>query len=108
MLNASEPRTMKVTPVIICGGSGTRLWPLSRREHPKQFVPLINGKTLLSMTVQRASQWNRESTILCIGGESHRFMINEAFSGVAAKMILEPVPRNTAAAVAVAALHIAR
>src|SRR5262245_30150890 len=98
---------MKVTPVILCGGSGTRLWPLSRREHPMQFVPLIRGESLLAKTIERASQWAADGAILCIGNEAHRFMIKEALRGVPSRIILEPEPRNTAAALAVAALDIA-
>src|SRR3954447_8746851 len=99
---------MKVTPVILCGGSGTRLWPLSRREHPKQFVPLIDGRTLLSLTIERAAAWSQESAILCVGSASHRFMIKEALSARPASIIIEPSPRNTAAAIAIAALDVAQ
>ena len=44
---------MRITPVILCGGSGTRLWPLSRKEHPKQYLPLISNKTMLQETILR-------------------------------------------------------
>src|SRR5690242_5729354 len=94
---------MTVTPVILCGGSGTRLWPLSRREHPKQFVPLIGGESLLAKTIERANHWAKESPICCVGSEAHRFMIREALDGVPSRILLEPEPRNTAAALAAAA-----
>ena len=52
----------KITPVILCGGSGTRLWPLSRKSFPKQFVPLIDNKSLLQLTLERVAQVNGDST----------------------------------------------
>jgi mannose-1-phosphate guanylyltransferase/mannose-6-phosphate isomerase len=45
----------KITPVILCGGSGTRLWPLSRKSFPKQFVPLVDNKSLLQLTLERVA-----------------------------------------------------
>ena len=48
-----------ITPVVLCGGSGTRLWPLSRRSFPKQFVPLIGNKSLLQLTLERVRQRER-------------------------------------------------
>ena len=50
-----------ITPVILCGGSGTRLWPLSRKSFPKQFVPLIGGKSLLQLTLERVAQLGNKS-----------------------------------------------
>src|SRR5262245_10492238 len=97
---------MRVVPVILCGGSGTRLWPLSRHEQPNQFVPLIDGEILLSKTIERAYQWAKDSALRCIGSETHRFMIKEALGGVPSRVLLEPEPRNTAAALAIAALDV--
>jgi mannose-1-phosphate guanylyltransferase/mannose-6-phosphate isomerase len=98
-----------IQPVILCGGSGTRLWPLSRKAFPKQFVPLIEGKSLLSLTLERVAHFNAPASggVLCVGSEEHRFMISEAMTGarVLGTIILEPVARNTAAAMALAALH---
>lgn len=93
-----------ITPVILCGGSGTRLWPLSRKSFPKQFVPLIGDKSLLQLTCERVAGLGRE--VICVASEEHRFMVAEtlAAAGVAGPVLLEPVARNTAAAMALAAL----
>lgn len=97
--------TNQVTPVILCGGSGTRLWPLSRKSFPKQFVPLIGDKSLLQLTLERVSQIGANPVI--VAAEDHRFMVTDAMNAakVAGEIILEPVARNTAAAMALAALH---
>lgn len=55
----------KIIPVILCGGSGTRLWPLSRKSFPKQFVPLVNDKSLLRLTLERVVQINGSSPTAC-------------------------------------------
>ncbi|AMM26659.1 mannose-1-phosphate guanylyltransferase/mannose-6-phosphate isomerase [Variovorax sp. PAMC 28711] len=93
-----------IQPVVMCGGSGTRLWPLSRKALPKQFAPLIDGKSLLELTLDRLKLLNAEVT--CIGSDDHRFMLDEAMVNckVTGREILEPVGRGTAAAVAMAAL----
>ena len=93
-----------ITPVILCGGSGTRLWPLSRKSFPKQFVPLINGKSLLQLTLERVRPLG--PGLMVVTAEAHRFMVADALqaSPGAAQVILEPVARNTAAAMALAAL----
>jgi mannose-1-phosphate guanylyltransferase/mannose-6-phosphate isomerase len=94
-------------PVVMCGGSGTRLWPLSRKALPKQFVPLVHGKSLLQLTLERAAVLNRRQII--VASEDHRFLVQEcaAAASVQATILLEPVARNTAAAMAVAALNVA-
>ena len=94
----------KLTPVILCGGSGTRLWPLSRKSFPKQFVPLIGNKSLLQLTLERVSLLS--NTVICVASDEHRFLVAEAMqaSQVQGKVLLEPVARNTAAAMAIAAL----
>lgn len=98
-----------IQPVILCGGSGTRLWPLSRKSFPKQFVPLIDGKSLLELTLQRVLPLTEGSadSLVCVGGEEHRFLIAEAMEAAGAQgpIILEPMARNTAAAMALAALR---
>ncbi|MBC7704540.1 MAG: mannose-1-phosphate guanylyltransferase/mannose-6-phosphate isomerase [Rhodoferax sp.] len=98
-----------IQPVILCGGSGTRLWPLSRQSFPKQFVPLIDGKSLLQLTLTRVAGLTGASgvEVVCVGAEEHRFLISEALQTASVKgaVILEPVARNTAAAMALAALH---
>ena len=96
-----------ITPVILSGGSGTRLWPLSRTMYPKQFIRFFNGKcSLLTSTLRRIDDAGFAApTIIC--NNDHRFLVREelANAGIqAGAIILEPVARNTAPAVAVAAL----
>ena len=97
-------------PVIMAGGSGSRLWPLSRSHYPKQFLPLLNDKTMLQNTALRV-QSESYSAPLIICGEEHRFTVAEQLrtsdiqhSGI----ILEPEGRNTAPAIALAALQAMR
>jgi mannose-1-phosphate guanylyltransferase/mannose-6-phosphate isomerase len=93
-----------ITPVVLCGGSGTRLWPLSRKSFPKQFVPLIGNKSLLQLTLERVSLLSKD--VICVASDEHRFLVAEAMqaSKVQGTVLLEPVARNTAAAMAIAAL----
>ena len=99
-----------IQPVILSGGSGTRLWPLSREAYPKQFLPLAGELTMLQAT------WKRVGPIaargpLVIANEEHRFVAAEQLQQVGAEpaaIILEPVGRNTAPAIAVAALEATR
>ena len=97
-----------VRPVILCGGSGTRLWPLSRKSFPKQFVPLIGKKSLLQLTLERVARLGNQIGVhvLCVAAEEHRFLVLEAMQAakVSGMLILEPTARNTAAAMALAAL----
>jgi mannose-1-phosphate guanylyltransferase / mannose-6-phosphate isomerase len=96
---------MKIKPVILCGGSGTRLWPLSRESFPKQFVPLIDGQSLLGLTINRVKSLD---SAICVTNEDHRFFVQEllkdASNSLDASILLEPAGRNTAAAMASAAL----
>lgn len=94
-----------VTPVILCGGSGTRLWPLSRKSFPKQFVPLIGNKSLLQLTLERVAGLGRK--VMAVTAEEHRFHVLEAMDAVqtSGAVVLEPAARNTAAAMALAALR---
>ncbi|WP_372085207.1 mannose-1-phosphate guanylyltransferase/mannose-6-phosphate isomerase [Tistrella mobilis] len=97
--------TNLITPVILCGGGGTRLWPLSRKSLPKQFLPLVSSGTMLQETLRRVSGEIFGAPIL-VCNEEHRFLVAQqaqAIGIVPAAIILEPVGRNTAAAVAVAA-----
>lgn len=97
-----------IQPVVLCGGSGTRLWPLSRKSFPKQFVPLIGGHSLLQLTLKRLAPLVSPATgTICVGAEEHRFMLRDALAGaeLSGVIILEPVARNTAAAMALAALQ---
>ena len=94
-----------ITPIIMAGGSGTRLWPLSRAGHPKQFLALNGDRTMLEQTVERLSDLPTSEPIT-ICNEQHRFLVAEQLNEVGAlgKIILEPVGRNTAPAIALAAL----
>lgn len=93
-------------PVILSGGSGTRLWPLSRDLYPKQFLPLVGTQTMFQDTVRRlAGLGAADPLVVC--NEHHRFIVAEQLRQIGAgatAIILEPVGRNTAPAVAVAAL----
>jgi len=94
-------------PVILSGGSGTRLWPLSRELYPKQLLPLVGDRTMLQETASRLAGVDGVVAPVVVCNESHRFMVAEQLRelGVPARaIILEPVGRNTAPAVAVAAL----
>lgn len=95
-----------IQTVILCGGSGTRLWPVSRQSLPKQFVPLIGNKSLLELTFSRVKGWSSEP-IMCVAQHDHRFLVQDAASAanIQPNIILEPEPRNTAAAMAAAALN---
>jgi mannose-1-phosphate guanylyltransferase/mannose-6-phosphate isomerase len=97
-----------IIPVILAGGSGTRLWPLSRELFPKQMLDLINGSTLLQNTVLRLRTYPQMAEPLVICNEVHRFMAAEqlrAIGVIPQAIMLEPVGRNTAPAVAAAALQ---
>nr|MBP7370936.1 mannose-1-phosphate guanylyltransferase/mannose-6-phosphate isomerase [Arenimonas sp.] len=94
-----------ITPVILSGGSGTRLWPLSREAHPKQFLPLVGEHSLLQATALRLQGLNASAPII-VANESHRFLVAEQLQQLGIKasaLLLEPVGRNTAPAIAVAA-----
>lgn len=94
-------------PVILSGGSGTRLWPLSRGVYPKQFLPLVSDKTMVQETVLRLNGIDNLQAPIAICNEEHRFMMAEQLWEIDAQpeaIILEPVGRNTAPAVALAAL----
>lgn len=99
-----------IQPVILSGGSGTRLWPLSREAYPKQFLPLAGELTMLQATWQRVAPLAARGPLV-IANEEHRFVAAEQLQQVgaeAAAIILEPVGRNTAPAIAVAALEASR
>jgi len=104
--------TMTIQPVILCGGSGTRLWPLSREFYPKQFIPLLGDHTLLQDTVARLERDGSpgETAVaapVVICNEEHRFLVREQLEQIKrppAAMILEPEGRNTAPALTLAAL----
>lgn len=97
-----------ISPVVLCGGSGTRLWPLSRKSFPKQFAPVIHDRSLLRLTLERLSALMQSGSLVCIGSEEHRFLISNELEAVnlSGKIILEPVAKNTAPAVALAAMAV--
>ncbi|WP_438381206.1 mannose-1-phosphate guanylyltransferase/mannose-6-phosphate isomerase [Asaia sp. BMEF1] len=103
--NASLP-TSAIVPVILSGGSGSRLWPISRRSFPKQFWPLLSDRTLLQETALRGAGVGLGAPMIVCNAE-HRFIISEQLreAGIKnAQVILEPIARNSAPAIAAAAL----
>lgn len=96
-----------VIPVILAGGSGTRLWPLSRELHPKQLIGLIDEYTMLQNTVLRLAGFEGMARPIVICNENHRFMVAEQLRSIGVDplaIMLEPMGRNTAPALAAAAL----
>jgi len=94
------------TPVILSGGSGTRLWPLSRKNLPKQFLALSGSSTLFQQTVERTRTLTDVGAPIVVCSEDHRFLVAEQLRALGidgASILLEPVPRNTAPAIAMAA-----
>jgi mannose-1-phosphate guanylyltransferase/mannose-6-phosphate isomerase len=101
--------TDRIFPVILSGGTGTRLWPLSRAALPKQLLALNGARTMIQDTVLRASVRGAEAPIL-LCSESHRFLVAEQMQSIDVTpkaIVLEPFGRNTAPAAAIAALMIA-
>lgn len=94
-----------IQPVILSGGSGTRLWPLSREQLPKQFLRLTSSQSLLQQTLMRLAGLDAQPPML-MGHHAHRFLMAEQLreSGLSATLVLEPEARNTAPAIACAAL----
>ncbi len=102
-----DNKPYSIQAVIMCGGSGTRLWPLSREIHPKQLLKLFGDKSLLGSTIERALAVGAK-TVVAVTNESHRFLVAEELRHEAAEnaaVILEPQGKNTAPAVALAALN---
>ncbi len=93
-------------PVILCGGSGTRLWPLSREHSPKQFIPLLDGCNLFDEAVLRGRVVCNGQKPLCVTADAHKYLVQDGLGalGVNGDILVEPVGRNTAAALCAAAL----
>lgn len=106
-----RPEARRIHPVILSGGAGTRLWPLSRGpSHPKQFIPLLGQGSLLRQTLERVADRSRFAEPLILSGKEHRFQVGEALREAgqeAVATVLEPVPRNTGPASCIAALILA-
>ena len=103
-------RSDLVLPFILCGGSGTRLWPMSRESMPKQFARLVDAsESTFQATARRVSDLATFACPAVIASAESRFIVAEqlAQAGIAGDIILEPEGRDSAAAVAVAALHAA-
>jgi mannose-1-phosphate guanylyltransferase/mannose-6-phosphate isomerase len=98
--------TPSIHPVVLCGGAGTRLWPMSRRLLPKQFLPLLSERSMLQDTILRLSGLKHLAAPIVVGNAEHRFLVGEQLREIGienAAQVLEPVGRNTAPAVAAAA-----
>lgn len=97
-------------PVVLSGGSGTRLWPVSRSSYPKQFLPLVHAEhSLLQQTLMRAAQLPCSQSPILVCNADHRFLVGEqcqAINQKPAAIYLEPFGRNSAPAIALAALHL--
>ena len=96
-----------IVPVILCGGSGTRLWPRSRARMPKPFLPLVGSETLFEQALHRCPTEQGFAAPLVVAGTAHVPLVEAQMSGIAgAGIIVEPCARNTAAAIALAALRV--
>ena len=98
-----------IVPVILCGGAGTRLWPASRQDAPKPFLPLVGGKSTFALTLERVADKRRFAAPVVVTSVDHRYLTETALkaAGVTASLLLEPTARDTAAAVGIAAAYVA-
>ena len=102
---------MDLLPVVLSGGSGTRLWPISREKYPKQLLPLVGDLSMLQATMARAlTEFPGLLEPLVVCNEEHRFVVAEQLRvlGKRARIVLEPFGRNTAPALTLAALRATR
>jgi mannose-1-phosphate guanylyltransferase/mannose-6-phosphate isomerase len=102
---------MNIVPVILSGGAGTRLWPLSQQDHPKQFLNLLGGQSMISDTVTRLGSIEGLGTPIVVCNLAHRFLVAQHLQDAGqwpSEVILEPCARNTAVAITLAALHARR
>ncbi|MGF6779633.1 mannose-1-phosphate guanylyltransferase/mannose-6-phosphate isomerase [Paraburkholderia sp. GAS334] len=108
--SSSADSTLAIQPVILAGGAGTRLWPLSREQYPKQLIELLGEESLLAATARRLDglekAWPLTDDLLLVCGDNHRYMSAEQLRqcGKPARIVLEPCARNTAPALTAAAL----
>ncbi|SHN61627.1 mannose-1-phosphate guanylyltransferase [Erythrobacter sanguineus] len=94
----------QIHPVILCGGSGTRLWPLSRKALPKPFLPLVSAETLFEQAVRRVAGDDRFAALMVVAGAAHGDVILAQLGDApGARLVVEPCARNTAPAIALAA-----
>jgi mannose-1-phosphate guanylyltransferase/mannose-6-phosphate isomerase len=100
---------MQICPVILCGGSGTRLWPASRESFPKQFAPLLGRRSTFQETLLRVAEGPQFARPLIVANRAHRFMAERQMAeiGVAGDMLLEPLARDSGPAILAASLHAA-
>ncbi len=96
-------------PVILSGGAGTRLWPVSRRAHPKPFMELVDGETLAEKTLLRAKAVSNNAPVITVTSRDYYFYMRDLYSGMEnntanERFLLEPMGRNTAPAIALAAM----
>lgn len=93
-----------IHPVILCGGSGTRLWPMSRKALPKPFLPLVSDETLFEQALRRVADRATFAPPIVVAGEAHADLVTAQLRGLpGARLVIEPAARNTAPAIALAA-----
>lgn len=108
-LTPRTPTPRKIVPILLSGGAGVRLWPMSREQYPKQLLSLCSDHSMLQDTAQRIAEPSRFARPLVICNQDHRFIIAEQLRQIGltpSAIVLEPIGRNTAAAAAVAALRV--
>ena len=104
-MGARLAQSGRITPVILSGGAGTRLWPLSLQSRPKQFLPLLNGRSTFEDTLERIADTSVFAPPIVVTGQQFNFQVADELqrAGMAGHIVLEPMRRDSAAAIAVAA-----